>query len=149
MPKIDLDKVKLVLQRNEPDPRKVADIINELQMEIQAEEEEKALRPPPVKKEFLFLLSDPNGKLRGEDLVGWVVQIPEGDSPLTAPERIVAAANAFNGTGKGRRLALETIGEACEMVSPRLFKEQNIWIKTKMPVQALPLPNKMSPQVKE
>lgn len=149
MPKIDLDKVKLVLQRNEPDPRKVADIINELQMEIQAEEEEKANRPPPVKKDFLFLLSDPEGKLRDQDLVGWVVQIPEGDSPLSAPERITAAANAFNGTGKGRKLTLETVGEACEMVSPRLFKEQNIWIKTKLPVQALPLPNKLMKNAQE
>jgi len=149
MPKIDLDKVKLVLQRNEPDPRKVADIINELQMEIQAEEEEKANRPPPIKKEFLFLLSDPEGKLRDQDLVGWVVQIPEGDSPLSAPERITAAANAFNGAGKGRKLTLETVGEACEMVSPRLFKEQNIWIKTKLPVQALPLPNKLMKNVQE
>jgi hypothetical protein len=145
MPKIALDKVKLVLQRNEPDPRKIADIINELKMEIQAEEEEKANRPPAIKKEFVFLLSDSQGKLQNKGLMGWVVQIPEGDDPATAPERIIAAANAFNGSGKGKHLSLETIGEACEMVSSRLFKEQSIWIKTKTPVQALPLSNNIKP----
>ncbi len=145
MPKIDIETVKLVLQRNEPDVRKIAGIMEELNLELKAEEEEKNARPPAIKKQFCFLLSDPDGTYKDKDMVGWVVQIPEDDSPATAPERVVSAANEFNSTPKGQRMVLETIGEACEMVSPRIFKEHKIWVKTKMPIQALPLPNKMPP----
>lgn len=47
MPKIDIDTLKFILQRNETDIRKVASIMEEIKMELQAEEEEKANRPPP------------------------------------------------------------------------------------------------------
>lgn len=49
MPKIDIDTLKFILQRNETDIRKVASIMEEIKMELQAEEEEKANRPPREK----------------------------------------------------------------------------------------------------
>ena len=41
-------------------------------------------------------------------------------------------------------MPVETIGEACEAVTAKLFKEQNIWIKTKVPVLAVTTANKIS-----
>jgi len=143
MPKIDVESVRTILARNEPDIRKVNEIMQDIQMQIQAEEEERANRPPPVKKQFSIVLSDPEGELADKDIVGWVVQIPEEDSPTAAPERIIRAAYEFNTTPKGRRLPVQTIGEACEIVTAKLFKEQNVWVKTKVPVLALGVPNQI------
>ncbi|MGC6423564.1 MAG: hypothetical protein ACON4O_01105 [Lentimonas sp.] len=141
MPKIDVETLKFILQRNEPDIRKVNAVMQEIEMELKAEEEERANRPPPVKKQFSIVLSDPEGELADKDLVGWVVQIPEDESVTIAPSKIIQAAYEFNTTPKGRRMPVETIGEACEAVSAKLLKEQNIWVKTKVPVLAVPVAN--------
>lgn len=143
MAKIDIEILKFILQRNEPDIRKVNEIMQEVQMELKAEEEEKANRPPAVKKQFSIILSDPDNELSNKDLTGWVVQIPEEDSVTSAPERILSAAYQFNSTPKGIRTPIATIGEACEVVTAKLFREQNIWIKTKVPVIAVTCLNKI------
>lgn len=143
MPKIDVETLKFILQRNEPDIKKVAAVMQEIEMELKAEEEEKANRPPPIKKQFSIILSDADGSLAEKDIVGWVVQIPEDDAVTIAPSKIIQAAYEFNTTPKGRRMPVETIGEACEAVSAKLLKEQNVWIKTKVPVFAVSVENKI------
>lgn len=143
MPKIDIDTLKFILQRNETDIRKINDILQDIQQELQAEEEERANRPPPVKKQFSIVLADSEGTLAGKDLTGWVVQIPEEDSVTVAPDRIIRAAYEYNATPKGRRMPVASIGEACEAVSAKFFKEQNIWVKTKVPVLAVATTNKI------
>ncbi len=133
MAKVDIDLVKMILQRSEIDTRQVASIINEIQEEvrIQSESEEK---PPPVKKQFVILVSDPAGELEGKDFTGWVLQIPEEDSPYVTEERLTRAAYDFNVTPKGRRYPVKTIAESCEVVSARIHKEHKVWVKTKEPV---------------
>ena len=141
MAKIDIETLKFILQRNEPDIRKVNDIMHEVQMELKAEEEERANRPPAIKKQFSIILSDYDGELSNKDLTGWVVQIPEDDSVTSALGRIHRATHQFNSTPKGIRTPVATVGEACEVVTAKLFKEQSIWIKTKIPVKAVACPN--------
>ena len=146
MAKIDTETLKLILHRNlseDPGPRKINDILQDVNQELQQQEAEKEDKPPAVKKQFCIVITDPNRTLEPTDLVGWVVQIPQGDSPLTAPDRIIEAAYDYNQTPKGRRLPLETIGEACEVVSAKFFKEQEIWVKTKMPVQVVVTANRI------
>lgn len=144
MSKIDIETVKFILQRNEPDVRKVAAVMQEIELERQAEEHEKANRPPPVKKQYAIVLADINGNgITDKAIVGWVVQIPEDEALYSAPQRIIKAAHEFNTTPKGRRMPIETVGEACECVSAKFFKEQKIWVKTKVPVLAVPTPNRI------
>ena len=143
MPKIDVETLKFILQRNETDIRKINEIMQDIELELKAEEEERANRPPPVKKQFSIVLADNEGILEDKDLTGWVVQIPEDDSVTVAPERIIRAAYEYNTTPKGRRMPVETIGEACEAVTAKFFKEQNIWVKTKVPVLAVATSNKI------
>ncbi len=133
MAKVDLELVKMVLQRNELEVRQVAQIIEDINGELaaQVEDEEK---PPPVKKQFVMVVSDPEGRLEGVHLVGWVLQIPEDDSPYAATERLIRSAYEFNQTKKGRRLPVKTIAEVCEHVPAKIAKEQNLWIKTKEPI---------------
>ncbi len=141
MPKIDVETLKFILQRNKTDIRKINEIMQDVQLELQSEDEDRANRPPPVKKQFVVLLADHDGSLADWDITGWVVQIPEDDSPAAAAARIRFAACEFNTTPKGRRMPVQTIGEACEVVSAKLFKTQNVWVKTKTPILAVPVQN--------
>lgn len=133
MAKVDLELVKVVLQRNSLDIKQVSQIIEELNQELAAtvDDEEK---PAPVKKQHVIVASDPEGQLEGVTIVGWVVQIPEEDSPYVATERLIRSAYEFNQTKKGRRFGAKSIAEVCEHVPARILKEQNIWVKTKEPV---------------
>lgn len=136
MAKVDLDLVKHILQRNELELRQVNSIIEDIEQELKALKEENP-PTPRVPKQFAILVSDPEGILPKNDLVGWVVQLPEEDAPMTAESQIHKAAYDFNQTPKGRRMPVQTIGEACEAVPARIFKEHQLWIKTKEPVLVL------------
>jgi len=143
MPKVDIETTKFILQRNIDDIRIVSAILQEMELELKAEEEEKALRPPAVKKQNVIMISDPTGELREKDIVGWIAQIPEDDDILETVPRIHRAAHEFNTTPKGIRMPVETVGEACEVISAKFFKEQNVWIKSKTPLLILPVDNKI------
>lgn len=143
--KLDEAIVESVLRTQDLDPKKVTEIMRDLK-------ERQALDTPPpaprVKYETVVLLSDPEKKYRDVSIVGWVVQVPE-DTPLTeAPNRLVAAANDFNTTPKGRRVPVSTLGETCESVTRRHFKENGIKVMTKMPVTFLPVDNAL-PEYKD
>jgi len=138
MPKVSLETVAEVLTTNNLGPDVVGRIVRELQKQAQIEAEEaKAAREPPEKKQFVVLLSDPQGALPQEDLVGWVLQLPESDNPGAATERVMRAAYEFNLSKKGRQRPVKSIGEAIEAVGPKFFKEQRLAVKTKLPVTAL------------
>ena len=139
--KIEIETLKYILARNIDEQRTVAGILNEIDLELQAEEAEKEEKPPPIKKQFVVLVSDPLGALVDKDLVGWVLQIPEDSSVATAAERIRRAAYEYNTTPKGARMRVRTIGEACEVVPARFLKGEDVWVKTKTPVMVVPVRN--------
>lgn len=142
MPKADLDLVKYILQQHEFDTRQIASILEDIEREINIQKEENP-PAPAVKKQHCILISDPEGDLPEKDLVGWVVQIPEEDSPATVEERLFRSSYEFNATPKGRRMPVQSVGEACEVVPARIHKEQSIWVKTKEPVLMLRTSNKI------
>lgn len=142
MAKVDVDLVKFVLQRNELDVRMVNAIIEDIERELKVLQEENP-PAPKEKKQHVILVSDPQGVLPEVDLVGWVLQIPEDESPVTTQDKIVQAAYDFNQTPKGRRMPVQSIGEACEVVPPRIFKEYKAWVKTREPVLVLRTDNQI------
>ncbi len=141
MAKADLELVKMILNRNDLDVRTVSRIIEDLNREIQAQQDES--KPPPVKKQFAILVSDPEGDLAEKDFVGWVLQIPEDDPVQDTESRLVQAAYDYNVSPKGRRIPVESIAEVCEHVPTRITKEHKVWIKTKEPVLVLRTDNKI------
>lgn len=142
--KVDIDLVKLALQRLKVPADDTATIIQEIVTEAKAAESEKGEKEPAVKKQFVFLLSDPYGKFKGDaEFTGWIVQIPEDDNPATALEKLHLGAYDFNRSAKGRRYPVKTVAEACEFGSAKIFKEQKIWIKTKEPVLVVRTNNKL------
>ena len=136
MPKIDINQVAEIMKRNAVEPEMLRQIIAEMQAVVQPEADEE--KPPPIKKQWCILISDPDDKLPADsEFVGWVLQIPESESPATTTERIHRAAYDFNATKRGRLLPANTIGEAIENVAAKHFKEADCWVKTKIPVLML------------
>lgn len=117
---------------------KTNEFIKELLSKLQAPEKKDG-----VKKQYVFILSDPKGRLKGWDFTGRVVQIPEDDNPATALEKLHQGAYDFNRSPKGRRYPVKTVAEACEFGSARIFKERKIWVKSKEPVLVIPTNNKI------
>ena len=142
MPKIDVSKVAEILQKNHIEPAVLRRIIEEINIVVQPDPGADDA-PPPVKKQFLILLSDPEHKLPKDDFTGWVVQIPEDESPVTTQERIFRGAYDFNATKRGRQLPVKTVGEALENVGAKYFKEAELWVKTKTPVLMLRTDNRI------
>ena len=133
MAKIDVNKVAEILKKNQLDPSLLRRVIEEMNLAVQPEpgEEEK---PPPVKKQFAVLLSDPDGRMPKAEFVAWVLQLPENESVASATERVCRGAYDYNTTKKGRLYPAKTIGEAIENVPAKFFKEADLWVKTKTPV---------------
>ena len=136
MPKIEINKVAEILQRNKIDPALMRRIIEEINHVAQPDpgEEEK---PPATKKQWVILVSDPDRRLPKDDFVGWVLQIPEDESPATTQDRIFRSVYDFNTSKRGRLLPVKTVGEALENVPAKQFKECDLWPKTKTPVLVL------------
>lgn len=133
--KASIETVHEALQGREVEPDKIQQILKDIEAAEAAKlEEERANREPAVKKQFVLVVSDPNGVLpEGLEIVGWAVQIPEDDCTSTTLERIHRAAYEFNRSKKGRKYPVKTIGEAAEAVGARFLKEQDVWIKNKIP----------------
>lgn len=136
MAKIEVNQVAEILKRHKLDPSILREIVEEMN-EITAPAADEDIKPPAPKKQFVVLLSDPAGKLPKQDLVGWVVQIPENASPHSTVERILKGAYDFNASKKGRLLPVKTVGEALESASAKYFKEAELWVKTKLPVAVM------------
>jgi hypothetical protein len=142
MAKIDVSKVAEILKKNQIDPSVLRRVIEEMNLAVQPDpgEEEKA---PPVKKQFIIVISDPNGRMPKNDFVGWVLQIPESESPATTAERVIRATYDYNASKKGRLFPAKTVGEALENVPGKFFKETEVWVKTKEPVLVLRTDNEI------
>lgn len=141
MPKIEVNQVAEILKRNQLDPKLLRQIVEEMNTLTQAEAEEE--KPPAVKKQFVILISDPEGKLPKNDFVGWALQIPEDESPATTEERIFRAAYDYNATKKGKLYPAKTVGEAIENIPAKHFKEADVWLKHKTPVLMLKTDNEI------
>jgi hypothetical protein len=147
MAKIEVNKVAEILKKNQVDPAVLRRIVEEMNLAAQPEggDEEK---PPAMKKQFVILLSDPDGHFPKHDFVGWVLQIPENESVATTEERIFRSSYEFNASKKGRLLPVKTVGEAIENVPAKFFKEADVWVKTKTPVLVLKTDNEIPKEKK-
>jgi hypothetical protein len=142
MPKIDVNKVAEILKKNHIDPAVLRRVVEEMNLAVQPDPGE-ADAPPPVKKQFVILASDPQGRLPKGEFAGWVLQIPESESPATALDRIFRGAYDYNASKKGRLYPAKTVGEAVENVPGKFFREAELWVKTKTPVLVLRTDNEI------
>ena len=142
MPKIDVNKVAEILKKNQIDPAVLRRVVEEMNLAVQPDPGEED-PTPPVKKQFVILVSDPNGKMPKVDFTGWVLQLPEDESPASVQERLLKATYDFNASRKGRLYPAKTVGDALEAVPSKFFKEVELWVKTKEPVIVLRTDNEI------
>ena len=142
MPKIEVNKVAEILQKNKIEPALLRRIIEEMNHAVQPDPGEEN-KPPAVKKQWVILVSDPENRFPKYDFVGWVLQIPEDESPATTQDRIFRSVYDFNTTKRGRLLPANTVGEALENIPAKQFKEADLWPKTKTPVLVLRTDNRI------
>lgn len=143
MAKIDIEKLKHILHRNENDVQKINDILNDIATELEIEQAEKESRPPIIKKQFITLIADNEGALVDQDFASWVLQIPEEANPQAVIDKIHQSAYTYNATPKGGRFPVKSVGETLESVSAKIFKENDVWVKTKIPVLAVSCKNQL------
>ncbi|MEY2750485.1 MAG: hypothetical protein RLZZ550_456 [Verrucomicrobiota bacterium] len=137
MAKVDIELVQRLLKENGVDVRVAAAILNQIR---EAAAEDAVEREKPQKKEFLVLVSEPEGGLP-KDLTGWVVQYPEDGDPRDVSDKIVEVAAAFNGSPKGKRVPVTSFGDACQSLPSKLLKEREVWVKTREPVRVIAVKN--------
>lgn len=135
--KIALAEVIETLKKHKLPPPELRAIVEELNAKLAETESEKDESVPRQKTQHVIILADKEGKLPKQDIMGWVVAIPEDASPATAVSLVQAAAHDFNATKKGRLLPVTTFGEAMESVKRKLFKERGVKVLTKLPVLAM------------
>ena len=140
MAKIDVNKVAEILKKNHIDPAVLRRVVEEMNLAVQPETGDDD-KPPAVKKQWVILVSDPDGKMPKTDLVGWVLQIPESESVATTLDRVFRSSYDYNTTKKGQLLPVKTVGESIEAVPAKFFKETDVWVKTKTPVLVLKTDN--------
>jgi len=142
MPKIEVNKVAEILKKNHIEPAVLRRVVEEMNLAVQPDPGDDD-KPPPVKKQSVILISDPDGRLPKSDFVGWVLQIPDSESPATVQDRIYRGAYDYNASKKGRLYPTKTVGETLENVPAKFFKEADLWIRTKTPVQVLKTDNEI------
>ena len=122
MAKIDVSKVAEILKKNHVDPAILRKVVEEMNLAVQPDpgDDEK---PPAVKKQFVIVVSDPDSKMPKTDLVGWVLQIPESESPATTADRVFRSAYDFNTSKKGQLLPVKTVGEAIDYIEREQSKK--------------------------
>ena len=141
--KIEINVVAGAMQKHAIPPEVMAAILEDLNREAEGDAAGEP-KPPHIKKQFVIVISDPEQRLDYRaDFVGWVVQIPDSESPSTTVERIVRTAHDFNASKRGRLLPVQTVGETLESAQARFFKENGVWVKSKTPVLVVKTTNEI------
>jgi hypothetical protein len=163
MAKIDINKAAEILKKNHLEPGVMRRIIEEMNLAAQATPGPGDEPEPHTKKQYVILLSKPvkprptvaelekilADKDAEEEQVGWVLQIPEDESPVSVRGRIFKAAYDYNASKKGRLFPAKTVAETLEAVPARFAKEADLWVKTKEPIQVIVTDNLIPKDISE
>lgn len=118
--------------------------LKDIEKAAQEEKEDRKNAPKKNKNDFLVLLSDPEGKII-EPVQSWVFQVEKDCPPMALLERVKVAATEFNNSKRGRKLPVNTVGQAIESIPSKYWKTGVglTRVKTKTPVWAVPTNNKI------
>jgi hypothetical protein len=132
--RVPLEEVESVLlQHKVEDSQSILDDLQKIMEELRAEKESD----PKPKYEHLIVLHDPENKLAGQELTGWVVQQEEGEDAGAVLSKITDAARTSNDNAKKKKLVIKTMVDAFKSLKPKWIKEKKVKIKTKEEVRVL------------
>lgn len=144
---VQLEAVRTALEKVVKDENTIEDVLSLLSEAVVSVDETKSIEPesvddseegedddvPKPKFQNVILVSDPKGVIN-QELVGWVLQMPEEEDFRDITEGIKKAAYNFNASKKGNKYPVTSIGSAIEAVPNKFLKPYNIKRKTKEPV---------------
>ncbi len=127
--KINIDEVESVLLKKKIEQTKVAEIVkelNEIVEELKNDPKEKQ------KWEYVIVLNDPDGLLKGKEIAGWCVQQHENSDAGLVLSKLSGAAKNQNESAKRKKNLITDMTELFENLKPKnLVKSKGIRIKTK------------------
>ena len=130
--KVDLEEVESLLLKKQIDPVKVSQIINELEkVAEEIKEENKAIKGPTKKWEYIIILNDKDGVLTGKEIGGFVVQQPTDDDVNLILSKLCDAAKSQNEVTKKKKNMISDLPSLFEHLKSKFAKEKNVRIKTK------------------
>jgi hypothetical protein len=144
MPKLDPDITKRIIatERDNIAPEVLARLRQKI--DFAASDDEKLTLNPRITKRLVVLVADPGGKLGDMEFDAWILQIIDGEKPISVRERIQFAAENYNATRKGKVLPALSVGDALEGVPQKFFKEQQLWIITEKPIPVVSTDTKIA-----
>ena len=127
--KINIDEVESVLLKKKIEQNKVAEIVKELNEIV---EELKNDPKERQKWEYVIVLNDPDGLLKGKEIAGWVVQQHENADAGLILSKLSDAAKTQNDSAKRKKNFITNMTELFEALKPKfLVKSKKLRIKTK------------------
>ena len=132
MAKISIEEVEAKMLELKIDPIKVNQVVAELEKVVEEiAEERKAEAGPKQKWEFVIILNDKEGYLKGKEIAGWVVQKPlEDDSNVILSKLADAGKSQYEVTKKKVNKIVDLVS-LFEHLKSKFTKEKNVRIKTK------------------
>lgn len=130
--KVSIEEVEAKLLECKVDPKKVQEVVAELEKVVEElAEEKKAIAEPKQKWEYVVILNDKDGVLAGKEISGWVVQHPvDGDANLIL-SKLADAAKAQNEVTRKKTNVIKDLVSLFEHIKSKFTKEKNVRIKTK------------------
>lgn len=136
--KLALEDIQQALKAVQVEPEQQIKVLNYLQEVIKEHEEHKQDNAAPkAKNEFGVVLYDTNNELNGKEFTASIYTILQGDNHNTVLNRISSAVREQNEAAKRKRNVINSIGTAFQFLKRRFIKEQNVNIKTKVPVRVI------------
>lgn len=133
----DIQEVESAMRSEQIDDSKIGKVVEHLANLPQVTRQNQT-----VEKEWVVLVSDPNGVITG-DFVGWALQIGGEVNMMNLAEHLEKVAKDFNASRNGKKSPVKSVGELLEVVPQRFFKPHNIWVKNKEPVLLVKTDNKI------
>jgi hypothetical protein len=132
MAKISLEEVEAKMLELKVDPVKVQQVVTELEKVVEElAEERKATSGPKQKWEYVIVLNDKEGLLKGKEIAGWVVQKPTEDDANLILSKLVDAAKSQNEVTKKKANIIDDLTSLFGHLKSKFTKEKNVRIKTK------------------
>ena len=94
-----------------------------------------------VPKKWVILITKES--LDEKEPVGFVLQIPEQLPAKEIGPRLRETADEYNGTKKGRKNPVRSIGELFQYLGPKYFIAGRLWKKTKEAAEVVILSNRL------
>jgi len=144
MSKISIEEVEAKMLELKVDPIKVQQVVAELEKVVEEiAEERKAEAGPKQKWEFVIILNDTEGLLKGKEIGGWVVQQPTGDDANLILSKLADAAKNQNEVTKKKANKISDLLSLFEHLKAKFTKEKKVRVKTKELTRVLITDGKM------